>query len=108
MDEHIGTILEILGGVVVIVYGGVLVWITKRLLKLEDEMKDDLHVARVELAVMERGQTDLRLEWEKAEQRNTDEHSNIMSRINSNHTEQMSRLDALVSVFKSAGFSRPG
>ena len=92
MDEHFGTILEIAGGIIVFVYGGVLVWITKRLLKLENEMKGDLHEAAVEIAVMERGQKDLIKEWERSEKRNTAEHEKILN-----------RLDRVLMVVKNGG-----
>ena len=103
MDEHIGTMLEIAAGLIALVYGGVLVWVIKRLLRLEDEMKDDVHTVVTGLAVMERGQIDLREGWQRAEKRNATAHEQIIKRIDSNHGVVMKRLDTVIDVVKNGG-----
>ena len=81
MDEHIVTILEIAAGLIALVYGGTLVWLIKRLLKLEDEMTSDVHTVATDVAVMERGQKDFLEEWKRAEKRNNEDHAKIMTRL---------------------------
>ena len=95
MDEHIATILEIAGwagGIIALVYGGTLVWLIKRLLKLEDAMTLDVHAVVKDVAVLERGQKDFLEEWKRAEKRNNEDHKKIMT-----------RLDNVIDVVKNGG-----
>lgn len=77
-DQHLAILFYVVASVAG-VYGAVLVWLIRRVLKLE---KDNNSIAK-ELAVLQKGQDDLKDSWLRAEKRNDNDHARILAKLDS-------------------------
>ena len=93
-------ILTWVAGVVGVIYGGILVWLIRKILGLESTHQLENGAVTTELAVLNKGLVNLEGNWAAAEQRNEKDHEKIVKKIDSHHRVIMSKFDRLETAVK--------
>lgn len=99
MDEETTLLLyvvEIVASLIAIVYGGVLVWLIRKLLRLEEKQGD----GDTEVAVLANAHKHLEEEFRRMDKRNEISHENFDRKLDDHNDRVMRRFDALVGLVK--------
>ena len=108
MDDQTGLIIaEVVVGIVLTVYGGTLVWLINRLLKLEDDQAAENAEINTALAVLKKGHEDLKEETRRMDKRNEIAHENFDKKLDAvdaksqaRHDRVMSRIDEALALLR--------
>lgn len=90
-------------GVVVVVYGGVLVWLVKRVLSFERHVAERRSVINERLAIVTTNLENLEQLQIKMDERNTAEHNQIETLLQGHHQTITQRLDGIVTAIRNGG-----
>jgi hypothetical protein len=90
-------------GVVVVVYGGVLVWLVKRVLSFERHVAERRSVINERLAIVTTNLENLEQRQINMDERNTAEHNQIETLLQGHHQTITQRLDGIVTAIRNGG-----
>lgn len=103
MDEDTALFIytvEIIVGLVLAGYGGVLVWIIKRLLGLEDQQAHDNATTNQAIAVLSKSHEGLKEETRRYDKRNEIQHDRIENKLDDHNARVMNRMDNLIKLVR--------
>lgn len=92
--------VEIVVGIILAVYGGVLVWLVQRLLRLEDTQKEENAEINQSLAVLSKSHEELKEETRRYDKRNEIQHDRIENKLDDHNRNVMNRMDNLIKLVR--------
>jgi len=102
MDEQLPLFLYT-AGIIVSVYGAVLVWLIRRLLKLEDEQAKENAEINTSIAVLNTSHEELKNEVRRTDKRNEIAHDKIEKKLDDHNGRVMKRMDSLLTLVRNGG-----
>ena len=87
-------VIEIIATLIAFVYGGVLVWLIRKILGMEQQQSDD----GTQIAVLANAHENLEEEVRRMDKRNEIAHENFDKKLDAHNDRVMKRLDALVGL----------